>query len=80
MHFHDIFLPREYPKVWLEQNWFWNEQYLLLAFLMYNKTFRTIMLNNHFLNIHTDVVAQALGKLDAGAPSSSSMWLVKSPS
>jgi hypothetical protein len=39
VHFHDIFLPREYPPEWVVgRNWLWNEQYLLLAFLMYKQS------------------------------------------
>lgn len=43
VHFHDIFLPSEYPRVWLEDiGIMWNEQYLLLAFLMCNKDFEVL--------------------------------------
>jgi hypothetical protein len=35
VHFHDIFIPFEYPREWLvERNIFWNEQYLVLAYLL----------------------------------------------
>lgn len=40
VHFHDVFYPFEYPKVWIDQGVAWNEAYLLRAFLMYNKAFR----------------------------------------
>jgi hypothetical protein len=37
IHFHDIFLPYDYPKEWLiEQQRFWTEQYLLQAYLSEN--------------------------------------------
>jgi hypothetical protein len=40
IHFHDIFLPLPYPKEWVyDLGWFWNEQYLLQAFLMFNQSF-----------------------------------------
>lgn len=42
IHIHDIFLPDEYPHSWLERRTFWTEQYLLHAFLIYNKAFRVI--------------------------------------
>lgn len=42
VHIHDIFLPDEYPKEWLEQRIFWTEQYLLQAFLAFNCAFRVI--------------------------------------
>ena len=35
VHIHDIFLPAEYPKEWILEDFrFWNEQYLLQAFLI----------------------------------------------
>lgn len=43
IHFHDIFLPYEYPRSWLEQyRLFWNEQYLVLAFLLFNPCFEVV--------------------------------------
>jgi len=40
VHFHDIFLPREYPQGWITQTlMFSNEQYLLQAFLAFNAAF-----------------------------------------
>ena len=43
VHVHDIFLPAEYPKKWLkEEHLFWNEQYLLQAFLQFNDSFEII--------------------------------------
>lgn len=41
VHVHDIFTPYEYPKEWLVDGvCFWNEQYLLEAFLSNNQHFR----------------------------------------
>lgn len=43
IHIHDILIPMEYPKEWLTQkHWFWNEQYLLQAFLTFNNKFEII--------------------------------------
>ncbi len=40
IHFHDIFLPLDYPTYWIkEEKRFWNEQYLLHSFLCFNKKF-----------------------------------------
>jgi hypothetical protein len=41
---HDIFSPKDYPDRWIfgKQHRLWNEQYLLEAFLYYNKQFRII--------------------------------------
>ena len=32
MHIHDISLPRDYPEMF--GNWYWNEQYLLAAYMI----------------------------------------------
>jgi hypothetical protein len=43
VHFHDIFLPWEYPRVWLERfGLFWTEQYLLQAFLSFNTRYEIV--------------------------------------
>lgn len=52
VHFHDILLPNEYPKDWVrEKRYFWNEQYLIHAFLMFNQTF-DVLLSNAYLFHH----------------------------
>jgi Methyltransferase domain len=44
VHFHDIFLPWEYPRVWFEaMHWYWAEQYLLQAFLAHNRDFEILV-------------------------------------
>lgn len=54
VHVHDIFSPKNYPKRWLEENvFFWNEQYLLEAFLINNSGWKIIgalnfLRHNHF--------------------------------
>ena len=48
VHIHDIFLPNEYPREWVKQEFrFWNEQYLLQAFLMFNRDFEVLLANNY---------------------------------
>jgi len=43
VHFHDIFLPDEYPKRWaIEEGRNWNEQYLVRAFLQFNSAFEIV--------------------------------------
>jgi hypothetical protein len=44
VHFHDVFLPWEYPREWFEtMHYYWAEQYLLQAFLAYNNTFEVVI-------------------------------------
>jgi hypothetical protein len=42
VHVHDIFLPFEYPRQWVRQRYFWNEQYLLQALLINNSEFEVL--------------------------------------
>ena len=42
VHLHDIWLPYAYPKAFLEQRVFWQEQYLLQAFLVFNPHFEVL--------------------------------------
>jgi len=52
IHIHDIFLPKTYPKKWLEEKLvFWNEQFLLHAFLIGNKNFE-VLLSNYFMSLN----------------------------
>lgn len=39
VHIHDVAGNLEYPREWLDEGRAWNEQYLLRAFLMYNRAF-----------------------------------------
>ena len=47
IHFHDVFYPFEYPKDWLLQGTYWNEQYILRAFLQYNMDFKIVMFSSY---------------------------------
>jgi hypothetical protein len=48
VHVHDIFLPFEYRRDWvMEEFRFWSEQYLLQAFLSFNSEFEVLMANSY---------------------------------
>jgi len=51
VHIHDISLPEEYPHVYYDAQLYWNEQYLLQAFLTFNNKFKVIWPGN-FLMVH----------------------------
>jgi hypothetical protein len=62
VHLHDIFSPKNYPKHWLEDKViFWNEQYLLEAFISNNLNWKIIGALNYLHHNHYD-------KLKAVAP------------
>jgi hypothetical protein len=55
VHIHDIFLPFDYRRDWvMEQFRFWTEQYLLQAFLMFNSEFQVLMANSYLNHYHQE--------------------------
>jgi len=53
VHIHDIFSPRDYPKKWVvDEVKFWNEQYLLEAFLTCNRDWKVIGALNYLHHNH----------------------------
>jgi hypothetical protein len=75
VHFHDIFLPDDYPQVWVideERNW--NEQYLVSAFLQFNNAFE-VMWGTVFLGkYHQSAVEKVFpGYLSRGC--GGSLWI-----
>lgn len=57
VHVHDIFTPMNYPDGWIRNNMiFWNEQYLLEAFLCHNSSWKIIASLNHLCHNHHDAL------------------------
>lgn len=73
---HDIFFPHDYPADWLlNQRLALNEQYLLEAFLAFNKTFTT-QLANHWLCLeHLDEAARLWPNVTSPTHRASSFWM-----
>jgi hypothetical protein len=78
VHVHDIFFPNDYPADWIvNKRIAFNEQYLLEAFLAFNRSF-TVQAANHWLN--TDFPAKAANVcppqlLSAAKPPAASFWM-----
>jgi cephalosporin hydroxylase len=54
---HDVFLPHQYPHEWVVDGLrFWNEQYLLQAFLASNSAFRVVLANSYLEARYPDVL------------------------
>ena len=49
VHVHDISLPMPYPKVYYDSQLYWNEQYLLQAFLAFNSRFEVLWPGNYMM-------------------------------
>jgi hypothetical protein len=75
IHAHDIFLPREYPERWIKKDRrFWNEQYVLQAFLSFNSAFE-VLLSAALLHLrHSEVLAQSFAIYDPSHESPGSFW------
>jgi Methyltransferase domain len=77
VHCHDIFLPAEYPKEWIiEERRFWNEQYLLQAFLTFNESFQ-VLWAGQFMHIkHPDLLEKFFKTYNRRTKSSpGSFWI-----
>lgn len=60
VHVHDIFMPGEYPKPWvLGWHRFWNEQYLLQAFLSFNASFDVLWAGQWMHITHPHLLMEA---------------------
>jgi hypothetical protein len=56
IHFHDIFLPFDYPKAWIVNNeWTWNEQYLVQALLQGSTEFHVLWPGHYFQRTRPDL-------------------------
>jgi hypothetical protein len=72
IHVHDIFFPHDYPAEWLlEQRLALNEQYLLEAFLAFNKSFVPQLANYWICLDHADAAA----RLWSNDTRASSFWM-----
>jgi predicted O-methyltransferase YrrM len=85
IHVHDIFLPYEYPKRWYDDiSIFWNEQYLLLAYLLDNPIVEIVLPNYSLSTKYQVFLRERLKDFDIwglteniGGASGASMWLQK---
>jgi Methyltransferase domain len=78
---HDIFLPVEYPKVWLfDSNNFFNEQYLLQAFLAFNNSFEVLWAGNYMHLNYPDALKKAFSsyqRAERAGQGVGSFWIRK---
>ena len=75
VHVHDIFLPNEYPKRWVVDGRFWDEQYLLQAFLAFNDRFE-VLWAGHWMHLnHPEQLRAAFRTYDPGQAAPGSFWM-----
>ena len=76
IHFHDIFLPMEYPQPWvLDENRGWNEQYVVRALLMFNTHFKVLFGSSYAYCAHADALRAALSDPTGAYYGGGSLWL-----
>lgn len=75
IHFHDIFFPFEQPKNWLEEGRYWNETYLLKAFLMNNNKYDIEFFNDFIWKFYPE---ESMKYISVGSKNTGgSLWIVK---
>lgn len=85
VHIHDIFLPYEYPRRWYDEiSIFWNEQYLLLSYMMDNPSVELLLSNYSLSVMFREKLNEKLKQFDIwnltenlGGASGASFWLHK---
>jgi hypothetical protein len=76
IHFHDIFLPMEYPQPWvLDENRGWNEQYLVRALLMFSTHFKVLFGSSYAYCKHAEALREALKDPSGAYYGGGSLWL-----
>ncbi len=78
IHFHDIFYPFELPKHWvMDYKFFWNENYLLRAFLMNNESYEIILFNSLLQKEKRDWFEKEMPECLKGPEPPASIWIRK---
>jgi predicted O-methyltransferase YrrM len=76
VHVHDVFLPAEYPRDWVvRQHRFWNEQYVLQAFLAFNSAFEVVWGSSLMHLRHPGRLAAAVASYDEATQHPGSFWI-----
>ena len=79
VHVHDIFLPFEYRRDWvLDEFRFWTEQYLLQAFLTFNSEFEVLLANYYLSRYHQEQLKAIFPDLPRWI--GGSFWMRRKPS
>lgn len=76
VHFHDIFLPSEYPKDIIFKGFqFPNEQYLVQAFLAFNEAFEVLWAGSFMHLAHPDLLESAFASYSRATRWPGSLWV-----
>lgn len=76
IHFHDVFLPDEYPRQWVvDLNRSWNEQYVLEAMLVNGDRYRVVFATHFALTRLAADAAAAFSTLAGHPYAGGSLWI-----
>lgn len=78
IHIHDVFIPEEYPRDWVVRDHkFWNEQYLLQAFLAFNDSFEILWASNYMAIRYPELRADEINSFNRNEKHGS-IWIRRS--
>ena len=76
VHIHDFFRPFEYPRFLMERfHQFWQEHYLLQAFLAYNAEFEVLIANHALGRLRGERLRAVVPGVPDGVSPGSALWL-----
>jgi hypothetical protein len=76
IHVHDIFLPYEYPRDWVvDHRRAWAEQYLLQAFLAFNRDFEVVLPNYALARAAPDALKRVIPSFDPHTVRPGGFWI-----
>lgn len=76
IHVHDIFFPFDYRRDWpMDRAIFWNEQYLLQAFLAFNSAFEVLLSNSYIHHLHPCALQRTFSLYNPEVHQPGSFWM-----
>lgn len=80
VHIHDVYFPREYPRGFvMDWHMFWNEQYVVQAFLAFNSSFAVRWSSSWMAHRHPAAIREAFPSFGRGGIWPSSLWIERLP-
>lgn len=80
VHWHDIMLPMNYWKEWTHEGTkFWNESYMLHAFMLFNDTYKVLWASRYMQLNHADVMKQQMPFFQPEKHRCTSFWIQRLP-
>lgn len=75
VHFHDIFLPQDYPRAWFESGTYLSEQYLVQAYLADNRAWEILFATHAVAQIHAAELRATTKWFDPSDIGQESFWI-----